>query len=48
MELGTAALEAIHRDDRVVALETRRAGVEGRVDGDLFIVCNGRNSALRD
>jgi 2-polyprenyl-6-methoxyphenol hydroxylase-like FAD-dependent oxidoreductase len=28
-------------------MKTRRAGVEGRVDGDLFVVTNGRNSALR-
>ena len=31
----------------MVALKTRHAGQEGRVDGDLFVVCNGRNSALR-
>ncbi len=47
LELGTTALAAIRDGERVVALETRRSGALGRVDGDLFVVCNGRNSALR-
>jgi 2-polyprenyl-6-methoxyphenol hydroxylase-like FAD-dependent oxidoreductase len=47
MDLGTTVLEAIQENGRVVGLKTRHAGEEGRVDGDLFVVCNGRNSALR-
>jgi 2-polyprenyl-6-methoxyphenol hydroxylase-like FAD-dependent oxidoreductase len=47
LDFGTTVLDAIREDGRVVAMKTRRNGVEGRVDGDLFIVCNGRNSHLR-
>jgi 2-polyprenyl-6-methoxyphenol hydroxylase-like FAD-dependent oxidoreductase len=47
LEFGTTALSAIRRDGRVVALKTRRQQSEGQVEGDLFIVCNGRNSTLR-
>jgi 2-polyprenyl-6-methoxyphenol hydroxylase-like FAD-dependent oxidoreductase len=47
LDFGTTVLDAIQEDGRVVAMKTRSNGVEGRVDGDLFIVCNGRNSHLR-
>jgi 2-polyprenyl-6-methoxyphenol hydroxylase-like FAD-dependent oxidoreductase len=47
LDFGVTVLEAIQTDGRVVALKTRSAGVEGRVEGGLFIVCNGRNSPLR-
>ncbi|HYO57501.1 FAD-dependent monooxygenase [Archangium sp.] len=47
LDVSTAVLEAIQENGRVVALKTRHAGAEGRVEGDLFVVCNGRNSALR-
>ncbi len=47
IDFGTTVLDALREDGRVVAMKTRRGGVEGRVDGDLFIVCNGRNSHLR-
>ncbi len=47
LDFGTTVLDAIREDGRVVAMKTRHNGVEGRVDGDLFIVCNGRNSHLR-
>jgi 2-polyprenyl-6-methoxyphenol hydroxylase-like FAD-dependent oxidoreductase len=47
IDFGTTVLDAIRENDRVVAMKTRRGGVEGRVDGDVFIVCNGRNSRLR-
>lgn len=47
IDFGTTVLDAVREDGRVVALKTRRGGVEERVDGDLFIVCNGRNSHLR-
>jgi 2-polyprenyl-6-methoxyphenol hydroxylase-like FAD-dependent oxidoreductase len=47
MDFGTTVLDAVREEGRVVALKTRRDGAEERVDGDLFIVCNGRNSHLR-
>jgi 2-polyprenyl-6-methoxyphenol hydroxylase-like FAD-dependent oxidoreductase len=47
LDFGTTALEAVRRDGRVVAVKTRHEHAEGEVAGDLFIVCNGRNSALR-
>jgi 2-polyprenyl-6-methoxyphenol hydroxylase-like FAD-dependent oxidoreductase len=47
LEPGVAVLEAIRDDGKVVALKVRRDGSETQVEGDLFIVCNGRNSALR-
>ncbi|RKH66772.1 FAD-dependent monooxygenase [Corallococcus llansteffanensis] len=47
LDFGTTVLDAVQEDGRVVAMKTRHDGVEGRVDGDLFIVCNGRNSHLR-
>ena len=47
IDFSTTVLDAIREDGRVVAMKTRQGGVEGRVDGDLFIVCNGRNSHLR-
>ncbi|WP_331110822.1 FAD-dependent monooxygenase, partial [Archangium sp.] len=47
LEFGTTALQAVRENDRVVALKTRREGTEGRVEGDLFVDCSGRNSGLR-
>jgi hypothetical protein len=47
IDFDTTVLDANQEDGRVVALKTRHNGVEGRVGGDLFIVCNGRNSHLR-
>jgi 2-polyprenyl-6-methoxyphenol hydroxylase-like FAD-dependent oxidoreductase len=47
MDFSTTVLEAVLRDGKVTGLKTRAAGVEGHVEGDLFVVCNGRNSALR-
>src|SRR3954464_9631242 len=46
MELRTTALEFVREGAGVAALRTRRDGVEGRMSGDLFVVCNGRNSHL--
>lgn len=43
LDFGTAATEAILENGRVVAVNTK----SGRVDGDLFLVTNGRNSPLR-
>src|SRR5262245_30037348 len=47
LDFETTALEAIRRDGRVVAMKTRGPQTEGEVEGDLFVVCNGRNSPLR-
>jgi 2-polyprenyl-6-methoxyphenol hydroxylase-like FAD-dependent oxidoreductase len=47
IDLGATVLDAVRENGRVVAMRTRANGVEGRVGGDLFIVCNGRNSHLR-
>src|SRR2546423_978596 len=43
LDFSTPVIEAIQENGRVVAVNTK----SGRVDGDLFIVCNGRNSPLR-
>jgi 2-polyprenyl-6-methoxyphenol hydroxylase-like FAD-dependent oxidoreductase len=43
LDFGTAATEAILENGRVVAMKTK----SGRVDGELFLVTNGRNSPLR-
>lgn len=47
MDFRTSGRRAIVEGDRVVALEARREGHEERIEGDLFIVCSGRNSILR-
>jgi 2-polyprenyl-6-methoxyphenol hydroxylase-like FAD-dependent oxidoreductase len=47
IDFGSTALRAIREGERVVALETRRDGKDERVDGDVFVACNGRNSKLR-
>ncbi|PTL81044.1 NADH:flavin oxidoreductase [Vitiosangium sp. GDMCC 1.1324] len=47
LDFGTAALQTIRENGRVVALKTRREGTEGRIDGDIFVDCSGRNSGLR-
>jgi 2-polyprenyl-6-methoxyphenol hydroxylase-like FAD-dependent oxidoreductase len=47
LDFGTTALRTVRESGRVVALETRREGTEGRVEGDVFVDCSGRNSGLR-
>lgn len=47
LDFGTTALQTVRENGRVVALKTRREGTEGRVEGDLFVDCTGRNSGLR-
>jgi len=47
MDFGVSGQRAIRDGDRVVAIEARRAGVEERIEGDLFVVCSGRSSKLR-
>jgi 2-polyprenyl-6-methoxyphenol hydroxylase-like FAD-dependent oxidoreductase len=47
LDFRTAALGVVREGDRVVAFETRHEGREERVPGDIFIVCNGRNSKIR-
>lgn len=43
LDFGTPATEAVLENGRVVAMKTK----VGRVEGDLFLVTNGRNSPLR-
>jgi len=47
LDFGATVLEAVTTDGRVTALKVRQGGVETTVAGDLFVVCNGRNSGLR-
>jgi 2-polyprenyl-6-methoxyphenol hydroxylase-like FAD-dependent oxidoreductase len=47
LDFGTNVIDTVQAEGRVVAVKTRRGPNEGQVDGGLFIVCNGRNSALR-
>jgi 2-polyprenyl-6-methoxyphenol hydroxylase-like FAD-dependent oxidoreductase len=47
LDFRTSAQRAIREGDRVVAIEARREGREERINGDLFIACNGRNNRLR-
>jgi 2-polyprenyl-6-methoxyphenol hydroxylase-like FAD-dependent oxidoreductase len=47
MDFRASGHRAILEGERVVAIEARREGREERVEGDLFVVCSGRNSALR-
>jgi 2-polyprenyl-6-methoxyphenol hydroxylase-like FAD-dependent oxidoreductase len=47
LDFGTTALQTIRENGRVVALKTRKEGTEGRVEGDVFVDCTGRNSGLR-
>jgi 2-polyprenyl-6-methoxyphenol hydroxylase-like FAD-dependent oxidoreductase len=43
LDFGMPVIEAIQKDGRVVGVMTK----EQRIEGDLVIVCNGRNSPLR-
>ncbi len=47
LDFRSTALSAVREGGRVVALEVRREGREERVAGDVFVICNGRNSRLR-
>ncbi|MFL5354897.1 FAD-dependent monooxygenase [Archangium sp.] len=47
LDFGTTVLGTIRDNGKVVALKTRREGSEGRIDGDVFVDCSGRNSGLR-
>ncbi|UQA60869.1 FAD-dependent monooxygenase [Polyangium aurulentum] len=47
LDFKTTALSAVREGERVTALVVRREGREERVEGDVFVVCNGRNSRLR-
>jgi 2-polyprenyl-6-methoxyphenol hydroxylase-like FAD-dependent oxidoreductase len=47
LDFGANVIDTIQAGGRVVAVKTRRGQTEQQVDGGLFIVCNGRNSALR-
>jgi 2-polyprenyl-6-methoxyphenol hydroxylase-like FAD-dependent oxidoreductase len=47
LDFRTSAVGVVREGERVVALETRREGRDERVPGDVFVVCNGRNSKIR-
>lgn len=47
IDFGTTAVRPVIEQERVIALETRSAAGKHAVGGDLFVVCNGRNSVLR-
>lgn len=47
LDFGTTVLQTVRDHGRVVALKTRRQGAEGRVEGEVFVDCSGRNSGLR-
>jgi 2-polyprenyl-6-methoxyphenol hydroxylase-like FAD-dependent oxidoreductase len=47
MDFHVSGQRAVLEGDRVVAITARREGREERIDGDLFIVCSGRNTKLR-
>ena len=47
LDFKASAQRAIQEGGRVVALEVKRDGKDERIEGDVFVVCNGRNSKLR-
>ena len=47
IDFGVTVTEPIFENGRIVAMKINKEGNDARVEGDLFIVCNGRNSSLR-
>jgi len=47
LDLGTTVVGVEQAEGRVVGMKVRRQGAEETVRGDAFIVCSGRNTALR-
>jgi 2-polyprenyl-6-methoxyphenol hydroxylase-like FAD-dependent oxidoreductase len=47
LDFGTTANRVVREGDRVVAIEARQNGKDVRIDGDVFVVCSGRNTKLR-
>lgn len=47
MRFETTARHAEKKGKKVVALATRKHGKDDRIEGDLFVACNGRSSRLR-
>lgn len=47
LDFGTTANRVIREGDRVVAIEAKRDGKDERIEGDVFVVCSGRNTKLR-
>jgi 2-polyprenyl-6-methoxyphenol hydroxylase-like FAD-dependent oxidoreductase len=43
LDFGRSATRLVRRAGRVVAVDTK----DGRLEGDLFVLCNGRNNKLR-
>ncbi len=47
LDFETSATELIEEGGRTIALRAKRKGQEERIDGDVFVVCTGRNTPLR-
>lgn len=47
LDFGTTAVRSVQLAGKVVAIATRSKGGEGRVEGEVFVVCNGRGTGLR-
>jgi 2-polyprenyl-6-methoxyphenol hydroxylase-like FAD-dependent oxidoreductase len=43
----TSVQAVVREGEQVVALDARREGASERVEGDAFVLCNGRNNKLR-
>lgn len=47
LDFDTSVTKVIRDGGRVVALEAKRDGKDIRIEGDVFVVCSGRNTKLR-
>jgi 2-polyprenyl-6-methoxyphenol hydroxylase-like FAD-dependent oxidoreductase len=47
LDMRTSVQRAVQEGDRVVAFEARREGDVERIEGDVLVLCNGRNNKLR-
>jgi 2-polyprenyl-6-methoxyphenol hydroxylase-like FAD-dependent oxidoreductase len=47
LDFDTSVTKVVREGERVVAFEAKRDGKDVRIDGDVFVVCSGRNTKLR-
>lgn len=47
LDFDTSVTKVIRDGERVVAFEAKRDGKDVRIEGDVFVVCSGRNTKLR-
>jgi len=47
IDFDTTAVRSVKLAGKVIAMATRTAGVEGRAEGEVFVICNGRGTGLR-